>query len=177
MRIIGGKHRGRVLATFAGMAIRPTADRVKESLFNILSTRIVGARVLDLFCGSGALGLESISRGASEVHFNDKSRESLAVLKSNLTLLKEQGKVTNLDFKSCLLNEREPFDFIFVDPPYHADYLADILTIVGERGLLKEEGVLIYESEESQTLSLDGWEKSDERKYGRTYLAFYRRTV
>lgn len=81
MRIIAGKHRGRALAQFAGKNVRPTADRVKESLFQILSARLVGARVLDLFCGSGALGLESLSRGAAEAVFNDRSKESLALLK------------------------------------------------------------------------------------------------
>ena len=81
MRIIAGRHRGRVLAQFRGEAVRPTSDRVKESLFQILSARLYGARVLDLFCGSGALGLESLSRGAREAVFNDASRESLAICK------------------------------------------------------------------------------------------------
>ena len=80
MRIIAGKHRGRVLAEFAGKEIRPTSDRVKESLFQILAPRLAGARVLDLFCGSGALGLESLSRGAREAVFNDISAQSLVVL-------------------------------------------------------------------------------------------------
>ena len=83
MRIIGGRHRGRKLADFKGNDIRPTADRVKESLFNILSVRVVGASVLDLFCGSGNLGLESLSRGAAKAHFNDLSKDSLTVLKKN----------------------------------------------------------------------------------------------
>ena len=87
MRIIGGKYRSRVLAEFKGDAVRPTSDRVKESLFNILSLSLRGARVLDLFCGSGALGLESLSRGASEVVFNDLSKDSLTILKKNLTAL------------------------------------------------------------------------------------------
>ena len=88
MRIIGGKFRSRVLATFEGDAVRPTADRVKESLFNILSLRFYGARVLDLFSGTGALGLESLSRGAREVVFNDRSKESVAILKKNIRALK-----------------------------------------------------------------------------------------
>ena len=83
MRIIAGKHRGRVLAQFAGMDVRPTPDRVKESLFQILTPRLAGARVLDLFCGSGALGLEALSRGAKEAVFNDASASSAAICKKN----------------------------------------------------------------------------------------------
>ena len=88
MRIIGGKYRSRVLAEFQGENVRPTSDRAREALFNILSLKIYGARVLDLFAGSGALGLESLSRGAKEVLFNDLSRDSIAILKKNLTTLK-----------------------------------------------------------------------------------------
>ena len=89
MRIIAGKHRGRALVSFRGDHIRPTPDRVKESLFQILSLKITGARVLDLFAGSGALGLECLSRGAGEVIFNDSSRESISVLEKNLRLAGE----------------------------------------------------------------------------------------
>ena len=84
MRIIGGKYRSRILADFAGEEVRPTSDRAKESLFNILALKMYGARVLDLFSGSGALGLESLSRGAKEVVFNDCSKDSLAILKRTL---------------------------------------------------------------------------------------------
>ena len=88
MRIIGGKYRSRVLAEFKGEEVRPTSDRAKESLFNILALKIRGARALDLFCGSGSLGLECLSRDANEVVFNDLSKDSLAILKKNLTALK-----------------------------------------------------------------------------------------
>ena len=91
MRIISGRHRGRKLAEFTAEGIRPTSDRAKESLFNILSTKIVGATVLDLFCGSGSIGLECVSRGADKVFFNDKSANSIAVLKKNISLLKEES--------------------------------------------------------------------------------------
>lgn len=96
MRIIGGKYRSRVLAEFEGMDVRPTGDRVREALFNILSLKIYGARALDLFCGSGALGLECLSRGASEATFNDFSRESVKILEKNLRTLgigKDEAKV------------------------------------------------------------------------------------
>ena len=88
MRVIAGKYRGRILAEFKGRAVRPTSDRVKESVFEILSRRFQGARVLDLFCGSGALGIESLSRGAEEVIFNDSSRESVLLTKKKLSCFK-----------------------------------------------------------------------------------------
>ena len=116
MRIIGGKHRGRVLTEFKGEAIRPTADRVKESVFNILSRKIAGARVLDLFCGSGALGLECISRGAKEAVFNDCSKDSVAVLTANIKKLGE-GEVCTvraLDYLACLSALQGKFDIVFL---------------------------------------------------------------
>ena len=102
MRIIGGKYRGRTLVPFKGRDIRPTSDRVKESLFNILAPEISGANVLDLFCGTGSVGLEAISRGADLVVFNDVSADSLGVLRKNLELLHAQAKVYNLDFRALL---------------------------------------------------------------------------
>ena len=127
MRIIGGKHRSRVLAEFAGENVRPTSDRAREALFNILALKIYGARVLDLFAGSGALGLESLSRGAREVVFNDCSKDSVAIIKKNLATLKisvngEEAKVYNADYLTCLEQVKGPFDLIFLDPPYRFDY-------------------------------------------------------
>ena len=176
MRIISGKHRGRVLAEFRGKEIRPTADRVKESLFNILAARIPGARVLDLFCGSGALGLECISRGAEAV-FNDVSADSLAVLKKNLTAMKESAAVYGYDYKVCLDRMTGKFDLIFVDPPYACDYLADVLNRIAERDLLEEDGLVIYESDRPADGLPQGWVMADERNYGRTSVWFFRREV
>lgn len=173
MRIIAGKHRGRTLAQFAGKDVRPTPDRVKESLFQILSGKIVGARVLDLFCGSGALGLESLSRGAAEAVFNDSSRESLALLRKNLTALGERGAVYNLDYRACLARVEGTYDLIFCDPPYAEDFLREILALVKTRGLLRENGFVVYESEREQP-DAEGWEKADERKYGRTRVVLWR---
>ncbi len=176
MRIIAGKHRGRVLSQFDGNKVRPTADRVKESLFNILSLRMAGARVLDLFCGSGALGLECLSRGASEVVFNDGSRESLALVKKNLALLKESAVCTNYDFRICLSRVSGSFDLIFADPPYFEDFRGELLALTKECGLLNKNGLVIYESEQPSSGEYEGFELADERCYGRTYVAFYRRT-
>ncbi|MGN0822291.1 MAG: 16S rRNA (guanine(966)-N(2))-methyltransferase RsmD [Candidatus Gallimonas sp.] len=175
MRIIAGKHRGRVLAEFGGKAIRPTSDRVKESLFSILSARIPSARVLDLFCGTGALGLECISRGAAEVVFNDLSRDSLAVLRKNLALLRETAAISQSDFRTCLKTAAGRFDLIFVDPPYAAEYREEALRLIAERELLRENGLVVYESEERNAPCPNGFTLCDERNYGRTVVSFYGR--
>lgn len=173
MRIIAGKYRGRALASFRGESIRPTADRVKESLFEILSVRLRGARVLDLFCGSGALGLECLSRGASEAVFNDCGKESLALLKKNLVRVDEPYRVYGLDFRTFLSRAEGKFDLIFSDPPYRENYLAEILELVSKRDLLCAGGMIVHESEREELLPA-GWEISDRRSYGRTVVYFIR---
>lgn len=173
MRIIGGKYRGMKLAQFDGEEIRPTADRVKESLFNILAPEIAGAKVLDLFCGSGNLGIESLSRGAASVRFNDISPDSIKVLKENLARLKgENYFVSFKDFSACLACV-ERYDVIFIDPPYRLDAGIRALEIIGGTRLLNEGGVAVYERDRKFEGEISGLEKYDERKYGKTYLTFF----
>ncbi len=178
MRIIGGRHRGRKLAEFGGEEIRPTADRVKESLFNILSFKIAGATVLDLFCGSGNLGLECLSRGAASAHFNDFSKESLLVLKKNIASLKveRECEITNSDYLFCLAITNKTYDLIFIDPPYAKEYGVQALKIIAGRGLLNEGGVAVYERDRAFTGEVAGLEMYDERRYGKTYLSFFKVT-
>jgi 16S rRNA (guanine(966)-N(2))-methyltransferase RsmD len=178
MRIVGGKFRSRVLASFEGEDVRPTSDRAREALFNILYTRVVGARVLDLFAGSGAVGIECISRGAKEVVFNDLSKDSLAVVKKNLTALKiESGQayVTQGDYLACLERATGAFDLIFIDPPYRLDYGKNALEKIAKKGLLTENGVAVYERDRPFEGEVDGLIKTDERKYGKAYLTFFGR--
>lgn len=176
MRIISGKHRGRKLAEFNAEGIRPTSDRAKESLFNILSEKVVGAEVLDLFCGSGSLGLECVSRGAKKVHFNDRSKDSLAVLNKNISALKEERvcKVTRFDFLDYLKQCTDRFDIIFLDPPYAQDFGVPALNLISQCGLLTENGVVVYERDRPFEYQIDGLEKFDERKYGKAYLTFFK---
>lgn len=176
MRIISGKYRGLNLAQFGGSDIRPTADRVKESLFNIIAMRVPSARVLDLFCGSGSLGLECISRGAAEVFFNDISAESIGVLKKNLSKLKGENnyKVTNLDYSACLSRLSGKFHLIFIDPPYKSEAGIKSLEEIAARGLLEEDGLVIYERDRAFEGEISGLELIDERKYGITYLSIFR---
>ncbi len=160
------------MAQFQGLDVRPTPDRVKESLFQILSPRTYGARVLDLFCGSGALGLECLSRGAKEVAFNDISADSLAILKKNLAALKETGAISRLDYKACLMGVSGKFDLIFADPPYKESLAEEILSLVKKRGLLSADGLVIYESEREEKAA-EGFEVRDVRSYGRTKITFF----
>ncbi|MDE7306464.1 MAG: 16S rRNA (guanine(966)-N(2))-methyltransferase RsmD [Clostridia bacterium] len=175
MRIISGKFRGLNLVPVNCGGVRPTADRVKESLFNILSAEIAGARVLDLFCGSGNLGIESLSRGADFVHFNDLSKDSLAVLKKNLARVKcDNYAVTNADFSACL-SRVKPFDIIFLDPPYKEEYGVEALKIISKGNILNDGGIAVYERDKSFSDKIERLELIDERKYGRTYLSFFKK--
>ena len=178
MRIIGGKYISRVLVPFDGEEVRPTADRVKESLFNILALKMYGANVLDLFSGSGALGLESLSRGAKKVTFNDFSKDSIAILKKNLKALKVDEKeyqLFNYDYNVCLGVVNGPFDLIFIDPPYKQEFGEIALQKIAQRGLLSENGIAVYERDRAFQGNIDGLELYDERKYGKTYVSFFRK--
>lgn len=182
MRIIGGKYRSRVLAGFAGENVRPTSDRAREALFNILALKIYGARVLDLFAGSGALGLESLSRGAKEAVFNDCSKDSVSILKKNLAALGisvngEEAKVYNSDYLTCLEQAKGQFDLIFLDPPYRFDYGEKALEKISKKGLLSENGIAVYERDRPFEGEIEGLEKYDERKYGKAYLTFFKNRV
>ena len=177
MRIISGKYRGLNLAEFKGEDIRPTADRVKESLFNILYGRIAQKRVLDLFCGSGSLGIECLSRGAAEVHFNDLSPDSIALLKKNLSKLKGENayKITNCDYSACLSRLTGQFGLIFIDPPYRLEIGRHSLEIISASNLLSPDGVAVLERDRAFEGEIEGLELTDERKYGITYLSFFER--
>lgn len=176
MRIIAGKHRGRKLAEINVDGIRPTADRVKESLFNMLAMRVADAVVLDLFCGSGNLGLECVSRGAQRVHFNDYSKNSLAVLNKNIAAMGEADKckITNLDYLACLQSLNCKFDLIFLDPPYAMEYGLPALNKISERGLLNADGIAVYERDRPFEGQVEGLTFFNERKYGKTYLSFFK---
>ncbi len=172
MRVIAGKHRSRHLAEFKGKDIRPTADRAKEALFNILQTKIFGASFLDLYCGTGNVGIEAISRGAGKVVFVDSSKESVALTKTNLAYLKEEANVILSDAYSFLSVTNEKFDIIFLDPPYKDD-AENVLKIIAERELLKSEGVVIYEHTDKYDKEIEGLTRKSTRNYGIAVFEFY----
>ena len=179
MRVIGGKYRSRVLSEFAGQEVRPTSDRAKEALFNILAFKTIGARVLDLFAGSGSLGIESLSRGAKEVVFNDAAKDSLAIVKKNLNALKisigGEAKLVGYDFATCLQTLQGKFDIIFLDPPYRLEYGRTAMETIVQRDLLSENGVIVYERDRAFDGEITGLTKYDERKYGKTYFTFFKK--
>ena len=142
MRIISGKARGTKLETLDGLDTRPTLDRIKEALFSIIQNRIYEATILDLFSGSGALALESISRGAKYACCCDSSRKAIEIIKQNVkkTRSEEQVKIIYKDYKRCLEELKNiKFDIIFLDPPYKTDFGIQAARIIFENNMLSEE--------------------------------------
>ena len=177
MRVITGTHKGRKLMTLEGRDVRPTTDMVKEAMFSMIQFDIDSANVLDLFCGSGQLGIEAISRGAAKVTFIDFSKESVAVTRQNLLNLKleKQGSVAVMDSISFLKNCRDKFDIALLDPPYEQGMIAKALPILATK--MKSHGTIVCESAASEQLpaEVDGFTIEKERKYGKIKLTVYRK--
>ncbi|MDO4745900.1 MAG: 16S rRNA (guanine(966)-N(2))-methyltransferase RsmD [Bacillota bacterium] len=177
MRIIAGEYKGRRLESPADYSVRPTTDKVKEALFSILTEKIWGSRVLDLFSGTGNLGIEALSRGARECVFCDSSRESLRLIKSNIAHCKAQdgARVVPGDFRKTLANLEGEFDIILLDPPYGKGFLEPAFEIISQQSLLAEDGVIVAEhrKEEEMPDELYGFTKIKERKYGVIKLSIY----
>ncbi len=175
MRIVGGAYRGRTLLEFKGQAVRPTSDMVRESLFNILQFKIAGKTFLDLFCGTGAVGIEAISRGAEHVTFNDVSRDSIALTKSNLQKvgIVDGYEITSYNGGEYFNYTDKKFDYIFIDPPYKSDLGEKALNGISK--ILADDGMAIYENEKPFTDEIDGLIIVDRRKYGRAHLTFFKK--
>ena len=150
MRIITGKSRGTKLQTLAGEATRPTAERTKEAIFSMINFDIAGARVLDLFAGSGQLGLEALSRGAKSAVLNDSSREAAAIIRANAekTRLIDSCEILSTDWQPVLRRfaNKETFNLVFLDPPYAGGFLPKVLAKMIEWNLLAEGAVVVCES-------------------------------
>ena len=179
MRIVAGKAKGTKLYTLEGENTRPTLDRVKESLFNIIQNEIQESIFLDLFSGSGAIGLEAVSRGAKKAILCDKSKEACMIIKKNIekTHAVENVELYQADFKEVLTNRiHEKLDIIFLDPPYKTDLAIEAVKIVWEKDLLKENAMIIIETDDNNRILKDlesiNCEIKDVRKYGRAYLIF-----
>jgi len=181
MRVIGGNARGRQLKVPKGQALRPTAGRVKESLFDILPHNLSGAKVLDLFAGTGNLTIEALSRGAAQAVLVDSSAQSGKAIRENLHSLNLTNRAKLLAMPvtralRLLARQRETFDLIFLDPPYERQLIEPALRIIDKEMLLRESGVLIAEHSvrEPITLHLLRLNLSDQRRYGSTALSFFR---
>lgn len=170
MRIIRGKYKGAKVSGYDINGTRPTMDRVKESLFGIIQPYVKHSICLDLFAGSGSLGLEAISSGASACTFVDNNKKVIKVLETNIKLLKiaEETVVINSDFGEALKKFQQmnkKFDIIFLDPPYDLNLINPALSLISKYDLLNEEGLIIceYETEKINALSYEIWK---ERSYG-----------
>ncbi|WP_448382897.1 16S rRNA (guanine(966)-N(2))-methyltransferase RsmD [Desulfosoma sp.] len=181
MRIIAGRFRGRTLAAPKTGAVRPTADRVREAVFSILGERVVGSRVLDLFAGTGALGLEALSRGACCAVFVDSHRPSVALIRANLErcgiqppegevlVLSAAAAISRLAFQSRL------FDLIFMDPPYGKGWIGKTLALL--EPISAPDALVVAEHHEHDPVTepFPPWQIADRRRYGTVAVTFFRR--
>lgn len=172
MRIITGSARGVKLESLEGEATRPTTDRVKEGLFSALQFRLEGRKVLDLFCGSGQLALEALSRGASFAVMVDAERKAADITKANATKAKlmKQARIVTNDYKDFINGCKEKFNLVFLDPPYSPGILDDVLGRLLDKGLLEDGALVVCESAEDGRPSDNGFAESKVYKYGKTLV-------
>ena len=175
MRIISGKHRGKKLKSFDGFDVRPTSDRAREALYNILAFEIAGCDFLDLCSGTGAMGLEALSRGANSVTFVDNAQERIKICDFNLKSIKESADIVRSDALNFLKSTNKKFDIIFFDPPYAFSDIENILKVVFDRKLLKDGGKFIYEHKsENSSKEVENFELYNTKKYGIAVFDFYK---
>ncbi len=180
MRVIAGKYKGRVLKGPDHSGLRPTADRVKEALFNILGARIINADFLDLFAGTGAIGIEALSRGAKSVVFSDSNRLSIRLLKENLKFLASDERFRVLCSPverniQILASQGFSFDLIFLDPPFDAGLLPGTIEKIMRYGLLNKDGTLIIEHQRKLVNDYPELIIFLDRNYGDISLSFFRK--
>lgn len=177
MRVIAGSAKGRILRAVPGQITRPITDRVKESLFNIVGPELQGARFLDLYAGTGAVGIEALSRGAEAATFVERNREVLAVLRRNLeeTGLSDRARVVPVDVLRFLEGAEEPFEMVFLAPPQYRDLWWQTLQSVERSAVLGEATLVIAQMHprEWREPPLERLALVDRRRYGSTLLAFY----
>ena len=180
MRVITGKARGIQLKTPEGMLTRPTADRVKEALFSIINFDIPGAQVLDLFGGTGQLGIEALSRGAKSAVFVDAREEACRLIRENLkrTHLEGEGRVIRSDYLDYLDRCREKYGIIFLDSPYAEVFLENALKRITEIDILQSDGIIVTERPLGKELPWEypGYTRFRDYKYGKTLLTIYRKS-
>jgi 16S rRNA (guanine966-N2)-methyltransferase len=183
MRIISGTCRGRKLSSMEGLDIRPTSDRIKETVFNILGPQVKKAMVLDLFAGTGALGLEALSRGAAHAVFVDMSAAACNIIQHNIDNCRfcEKSRLIRHDIFNGLLPPSfmgDGFDLIFMDPPYDRDYVRKILENQNISPLLSDGGIVVAEHATKEILphTLNGLDIFRQKKYSRTTISFLTRT-
>lgn len=176
MRIISGKNKGKVLNGFKLETTRPTSDLVKQALFNIISFKIENSVFLDLFGGTGACGIEAISRGAKQVVFVDNNKESVNLINSNLKLINAKNYTVlskNYDLAlNQLKEEKVCFDIIFIDPPYKSDFAEKSINFIINNNLLNEDGLIVWEHDKDKLAMIDNAGCFKTKKYGIKYLSY-----
>jgi len=180
LRIIGGEFRGRKLRSVADSNIRPTADRTREAIFNILAPRVCGSNVLDLFAGTGAFGIEALSRGADSAFFIDRNRESISVLRRNLKDICLESRSTVLQWNiannlDCLRTHQTPFDLVFLDPPYNKNMITSTLSNLHNSRSVEQGACVVTEHSQQESIAFDEkiFKQFDQRKYGKTLVSFF----
>lgn len=179
MRVITGKARGVQLKTPEGLVTRPTTDRVKEAMFSIIQFDIPGTKVLDLFGGTGQLGIEALSRGAESAVFVDAGDAACKLIKENLrrTKLENQARVVRADYLQFLSETKEKFGIILLDPPYSEVFLENSLNRISEIDILQTNGIIVTERPFDKALDWDfpGFSRSRDYKYGKTLITIFRK--
>ncbi len=180
MRVITGRARGVILKTPDGLSTRPTADRVKEALFSVIQFDVPNAVILDLFGGTGQLGIEALSRGAKSAVFVDAQETACRLIRENLkrTRLDSVGKVIRSDYAAFLQTCHEKFDIIFLDPPYAEVFLENALKMITEIDILQSGGIIVTERplEKEFNWSHPSLQRSRDYKYGKTLITIFRKT-
>ena len=174
MRIITGCARGTKLQTLDGLETRPTAERVKEALFSMIQFEIDGKRVLDLFAGSGQLGLEALSRGAEKATFVDENRDAAEIVKANAkkTKLFDRSVVINADYKAFIRGSagKARYDIVFIDPPYALNIAQDALERLMRADMLANGALVICESDKTEPICTEGLTVRRHARYGKVYI-------
>ena len=179
MRVITGTARGVPLKAPKGMDTRPTMDQVKEGIFSAIQFEVEGRQVLDLFAGSGQLGIEALSRGAAHCTFVDKGRDPISVIRENLkkTSLEEKAEIVLADYSSYLKTCRRQFDLVLLDPPYAEVFLETALKIISEIDILTNSGIIVCERPFDKTLAgeVPGLVRYRDYRYGKAAVTIFRR--
>lgn len=175
MRINAGKYRNHNIEMTNLETTRETSDKVRQAIFNLIGQFFDGDVVLDLFAGSGAMGLEAISRGASKAYFNDINAKALEVVKKNIAKLRveDQCELKNLDYKSYLESSNQKFDIIFLDPPYKMNNVDEILRLIKEKNLLAQKGIIAFEMDAQTNPESQYYSISKDRSYGIKRVVIY----
>ncbi len=176
MRIISGQQKGHRISSGKSARIRPTSDRVRESIFNVLREEVAAKEILDLFAGAGGLGLEALSRGARSVTFVDASSQSVNLLRKNLEKLKvkDRSSVIRQDGLKALHKLRQSFDVVFADPPYGKGFVQRVVDSVAQSGVLRHGGILVLEHHKKETFSCpeDQFSLVKQKRFGDTVISF-----